>query len=369
MSIKLEKLLKKLTETPGPPGREHEIGQLIHETWKPLVDSMEQDRIGNIIANKFGTGPEPRRRIILAAHMDEISLMVKKIVAFPDEESGYGFLKVTNVGGIDLRHLLGQIVQIHSTGESASPLTGIIGALPGRMLSDYEQSQVFDFDDLVVDVGLSYKTLIKRVEVGDFITFRQPMRKLLNQRVAGKALDNRASLAAVSLCLENLQKQEHNWDVLAVATVQEETRYLGAFTSAYSLIPDAAVAVDVTFGRGPGVKDDESYELDAGPVLGIGPNYHPAINKALRDAAGHLEMNLHLEPSSSPGGTDAFGLQISREGIPTATLLIPLRNMHTTVESVALKDIERTGRLLATFISRLEDEFLNDLVDAVSNNA
>ncbi len=117
MSIKLEKLLKKLSETPGPPGREFEIGQLIKETWQPLVDSIEQDRVGNIVAKKMGIRPEPRRQMLLAAHMDEISLMVKQIVAFPDEESGYGFLKVTNVGGIDLRHLLGQIVQIHGKGD------------------------------------------------------------------------------------------------------------------------------------------------------------------------------------------------------------------------------------------------------------
>jgi endoglucanase len=148
---------------------------------------------------------------------------------------------------------------------------------------------------------------------------------------------------------------------VAVATVQEETRLLGAFTSAFDRRPDAAIAVDVTFGKGPGASDERTFELAKGPVIGLGPNFHPGMIDALKDAAKALEMTVHDEPQARPGGTDAFALQIAREGIPTGLISIPLRYMHTMVESIALVDVERTGRLLAEFVTRLDSDFLANI--------
>jgi endoglucanase len=187
------------------------------------------------------------------------------------------------------------------------------------------------------------------------------MRKLLNGRVTGKALDNRASLAAVSVCLKNLAERQHTWNVLSVATAQEETRLLGAFTSAYALQPDVAIAIDVTFGKGPGATDELTYEVGKGPTIALGPNFHPGVVECLKEAAKTLELKVHDEPQARPGGTDAYALQIARQGIPTGLVSIPLRYMHTMVESVAIADIRRTGRLLAEFVCRLDDEFLAGL--------
>jgi endoglucanase len=361
--MELFELLQSLSECAGPSGDEAAIAAVVRQAWQPFVDELEVDRIGSLVAVRRGQGDEGQRRprLLLAAHMDEIALMVKKIEEHPSGGNGYGFLRLTDVGGVDTRHLYGQLVTVHASRGDRPQLRGVLGSLPGAMLPESRRNNAFGFEDLVVDVGLPADRLRELVSVGDFITFYQPLRRLLNRRVAGKALDNRASVAAVAVCLEYLSHRRHHWDVVAVATAQEETSLLGAFTSAYAQAPDAAIALDVTFGKGPGANDSLSYSLDEGPVLGFGPNVHPGIFQGLRDAASALEMRVHTEPHGNHSGTDAYGLQIAREGIPTGLISIPLRYMHTMVESLALPDIERTGRLLGEFISRLGDDFLEGI--------
>ena len=126
--------------------------------------------------------------------------------------------------------------------------------------------------------------------------------------------------------------------------------------------------MDVTFGKGPGATDELTFELGKGPAIGIGPNFHPGMVDSLKKAAKTLEMKVHDEPQARPGGTDAYALQIARQGIPTGLVSIPLRNMHTMVESVALADIRRTGRLLGEFICLLGDDFLAQLAQGMMDN-
>jgi putative aminopeptidase FrvX len=360
------KLVKKLVETPGPSGYENRIAVIVKETWEPLVDEISIDRIGSLVAIKHGNGPEPRPRLLLAAHMDEIGLMVSQIVSYPDDD-GYGYLKVSRVGGIDIRHLYGQIVAVHGSQGDGEDLVGILGALPTSMLPEDRRSKAYGYDELVVDPGLPVSTLKAKVAVGDFITFRQPLRKLMNKWVSGKALDNRVSVAAVTICLDYLQTRQHAWDVVAVATAQEETGLLGAFTSGHGQAPDAAVAIDVTFGKGPGASDALTNSMGGGPTIGFGPNVHPGMYKGLKDAAGALELKCQDEPHARGSGTDAYGLQMAREGIPTGLVGIPLRYMHTVVETVDLKDVERSGRLLGEFVARLDENFIDGLAKAMTD--
>lgn len=369
----LFKLLQTLTQTAGPSGFEIEVATVVQEVWQPYVDEITIDRMGNLVAVKEGRldpagQPNERRpRLLLAAHMDELGLMVKQIVAHP-KEGGNGFLRLTNLGGVDTRQLYGQLVTVHGSVNGRHTLPGIIGALPPKMLPQERHNKPYRYEDLVVDVGLPAEELRQQVAVGDVISFDQPLRKLLGKRVAGKSLDNRASIAAVTVCLDYLSRRYHDWDVMAVATVQEETRLLGALTSGYTLMPDVAVALDVTFGKGPGVSDAVAYELGDGPTLGLGPNVHPGVFQALQEAAKALEMDVHTEPHARASGTDAFGLQIAREGIPTGLVSIPLRYMHTMVESIALTDVERAGRLVGEFIARLDAGFIDQLTKALDGN-
>lgn len=347
------KLLEQLTATPGPSGDEGAVASFVAELWRPYVNRLHVDRIGSLVAVKEGAGAEPRQRLLLAAHFDEIGLMVSQVI----EHNGWGFLRVTSVGGVDRRHLFGQTVVVHGQRE----LTGVLGALPDSMLPEDKRNKPHDWETLVVDVGLPAQTVRETVEIGDFITFRQPLRQLQHKLVSGKAFDNRASVAAVTVCLEYLQRRKHDWDVVAVATAQEETRLLGAYTSAYAEHPDAAVAIDVTFGKGAMLTESTAFDLGSGPVLDRGPNVHPGMFEALKKAAESLEMEVSTSFHTRGSGTDAFGLQVARDGVPTGLVSIPLRYMHTMVETVNTDDIERAGRLLGEFTARLDGTFIDDL--------
>ena len=342
-------LLKQLTEADGIAGYEEPIRELVRQTWRPFVDEMREDKLGSLIALRRGTGSDPRPKLMLAAHMDEIGLMVTGLEK--------GFLRITRVSGTDRRVLLGLEVIVHGRRD----LPGIVATRPPHVLPEAERKASVPWDKLFVDVGLPAEEVERLVTVGDLISIRRETVELKNRRVAGKAMDDRACVAAVTLALEQLAGVRHAWDVYAVATVQEETGLKGAMTSAYGVAPDLAVALDVTFGKHPGVPDVGAWPLGEGPTVGTGPNFHPGLVKRLKEVAEAHEIPYHVEPALDGGGTDAWAIQVTREGVPTALIAIPNRYMHQPVETVAAQDVERAGRLLAAFIGGLEADFLDKL--------
>jgi endoglucanase len=200
------------------------------------------------------------------------------------------------------------------------------------------------------------------VRVGDLVSFAQPPVELGGETLAGHSLDNRASVAALTVCLEELQRRPHVWDVWAVASSQEEVGTKGASGSAFELQPNLAIVVDVTFGKGPGASEWYAFPLGKGPTISMGPNIHPALYKAMKELAEKLEIPHAIEYAPTHTGTDGWATQVSAEGIPTLVLGIPLRYMHTAVEMVALKDIQRAGRLMAEFIASLGPDFMDKIV-------
>ena len=182
-------------------------------------------------------------------------------------------------------------------------------------------------------------------------------------------MDNRACVTALTLALETLRYRAHAWDFYAVATVQEEVGVKGAITSAYGVAPDLAVALDVTFATQHNDSDPGVFELGKGPTIGVGPNCHPQIVTRLNEAAAADEVPTTIEPLPGSSGTDAWGIQVAREGIPCGLISIPVRYMHQPVEVVELKDIERTGRLLAGFVARLESDYTPTWEDAAAADA
>jgi putative aminopeptidase FrvX len=181
------------------------------------------------------------------------------------------------------------------------------------------------------------------------------------ETLSGHSLDNRASVAALTVCLEELQSRPHVWDVWAVASSQEEVGTLGAAGSTFELNPTLALVVDVTFAKGPGASDWGTFPLGKGPTIAMGPNMHPALHKAMKELADKLEIPYALEYTPDHSGTDGWATQVAAEGIPTMVVGIPLRYMHTPVEVVALKDIQRAGRLLAEFIAGLGADFMEQI--------
>ncbi|CAG1008435.1 endoglucanase [Anaerolineales bacterium] len=370
-------LLKQLSQTSGISGHEAPIRSVILAEWGRYAAETRVDKLGNAIAIKSGTETHsertlseqseskrkskdakrpPTRRIMLASHMDEIGLMVAGI--------NRGFIRVTALGGVDPRVLLGQEVIVHGRKDlPGKDLPGVIASTPPHLLKAGERDKIIGLEKLWIDVGLSARQVTQRVEIGDLISMRRTAVELKNGLLAGKAFDNRASVAAVTVCLEQLQTLNHMWDVVAVATVQEETALLGATTAAFGLSPDAAIVIDTTYGTQSGTSADESFDVGGGPTIGIGPNMHPRMTQRMRDAAKRLELTAPLEPMAGNTGTDAWVVQVAGEGIPTGLLGIPIRSMHTPVETVSPRDVERAGRLLAEFIAGLDEEFYQSLTE------
>lgn len=341
--------LKTLVETHAPSGHEAPMRAVLREAWRDLVDEFDQDKLGSLIGIKRGKrtdGDAPARKIMLAAHMDEIALMVRAVVD--------GFILTHRIGGVDNRVLPAQPVMVHGR----QPLPGVVATVPPHLLSSDSRRKYPHEHELIIDVGLPAEEVAQLVRVGDLVTVDVPLTALQGKRIAAKAMDNRACVAAVTACLDALKNLHHTWDVYAVATVQEETGLRGATTAAFRIQPDIAVALDVTFGKQPGVDSDVSVDLGGGPALGIGPNMHTQLTEKLRETAKHYEIKLQEEIIPGNSGTDAWAIQVARQGIPTGLISIPIRNMHTPVETVDLRDIERSGRLLAHFIARLDADFL-----------
>ncbi|HXK43889.1 MAG TPA: M42 family metallopeptidase [Anaerolineae bacterium] len=338
-------LIQQLSAAIGPSGREAAVSDVLRALWEPWSDELRTDAMGNLIALQRGNGAEPRPALMSAAHMDEIALIVTGIEK--------GFLHVHRIGGMDRRVLLGLEVIVHGHED----LPGIIGTRPPHVLSADERGRIVPWEKLFVDVGLPHAEVVARVPIGAPISIQRPLIRLKNDLVAGKALDNRASVAVLTLALQLLRRREHAWDFYAVATVQEEVGAKGALTSAFGLDPTLAIALDVTFGKQADDSGGGTFPLDKGPTIGVGPNFHPQLVQRLRDVAKNEEIPTAIEPMPGHSGTDAWSIQTAREGIPCGLLGIPLRYMHQPVETLALRDVERTARLLAAFTASLEADY------------
>lgn len=353
--------LKSLISVAGVSGYETPVAGLIKEKWTPLVDELTQSKLGSIHGLKTGSlkrsirsaDKSPRPSVLIATHMDAIGLMVSRIVD--------GFLYIINIGGIDSRVLPGTPVTVHASGTNED-LYGVIVMPPANLLPDGEGGGVVALKYLMIDTGLTPNEVIKKVRVGDRVSFATEPVEMSGGYLSGHTLDNRASVAALTICLEELQSKKHSWDVWALASVQEETTFGGAYTSTFQIRPSIAIAVDMTFGKGTGSSGYQTFHLGKGVTLGIGPSIHPFLYKRFKEVAERIEIPVHDDLMPEYSSTDADAMQLIANGIPTMLVSIPQRYMHTAVELVAVKDIQRAGRLLAEFIASLEVDFIEKIV-------
>ncbi|MGZ7160162.1 MAG: M42 family metallopeptidase [Methanobacterium sp.] len=339
----MTKLLEKLSNAPGVSGFEEEIRKIITSELKGHVDKIEKDNMGNLIATK--NGKKNGKKIMLAAHMDEIGLMIR----FIDEE---GFVKFSKIGGINDQMLLNQEVIIHSEKES---VLGVIGAKPPHRMKAAEKKKVVDHESMFIDIGASSREDAEKVVgIGDPITIKHTFSNLKDNLVTGKAFDNRVGCYVL---IEAMKRVKTDSTIFGVGTVQEEVGLKGARTSAFKLNPDMAIALDVTIsGDHPGIKLEEApVKINKGPAIiltdasGRGIITHPTVKKLLIDTANLKEIPHQLEVGEG-GTTDATAIHLTREGIPTGVLSVPTRYIHTPVEVVSLDDIEYTIDLLVAAI-------------------
>ncbi|MBL8079731.1 MAG: M42 family metallopeptidase [Anaerolineales bacterium] len=346
--------LKSIISVPGLSGHEAPVATLIEQKWTPLVDRITRSKLGSLHALKTGSASVKQNRpsVMIATHMDAIGLMVTRIVD--------GFLYVTDIGGVDPRVLPGSPVTVHAS--NGEEMYGVVVMPPANLLPDGDPHGAVALKYLFVETGLTSSEVSKRVKVGDLVSFNTEPVEMSAGCVSGHSLDNRASVAALTICLEELQSKSHVWDVWALASVQEEVSYAGAYTSAFEISPTIAIAMDVTFGKGTGASDHTAFPLGKGVTLGVGASMHPFLHKRLKEVAERVEIPVVSEAMASYSSTDADAIQLTAEGIPTMVISIPLRYMHTPVEVIAVKDLQRAGRLLAEFISSLEEDFMTKIV-------
>ncbi|NWF64467.1 MAG: M42 family peptidase [Chloroflexi bacterium] len=347
--------LKSLISVSGLSGDEAPAAELIKKQWTPLVDEISQNNLASVLGLKRGALKKNSSRpsVLIATHMDAIGMIVTRIVD--------GFLYIASIGGIDSRVLPGTPVTVHASA-SKEELYGVIAMPPANLLPEGEGSGVVAMKYLFVDTGLPSGEISKRVRVGDRVSFGTEPAEMSGGTVSGHTLDNRASVAALTIALEELQSKSHLWDVWAVASSQEEVGGYGASTTAFQVRPTIAIAVDVTFGKGTGSSGYQTFAIGKGVTLGIGPSIHPFLYKRFKEVAERVEIPVFDDLMPEYSATDADDMQLQAEGIPTMVLSIPLRYMHTPVELVAIKDIQRAGRLLAEFVASLEADFIERIV-------
>ncbi len=339
----MEKTIRLLSDLRGISGFEYRISDEVIKMFKPYCDEIKNDALGNIIAIKKGkTG---NKKIMLEAHLDEIGLLVSDI----DEN---GFLSFVNIGGVDARILPSAEVIVHGKYD----IKGVIGAKPPHLQEAGEADKSIKIKDMSIDTGLDADEVRKNVIIGTPVTLCQSVGMLKNNNLSAKTLDDRAGIAAILEVFKNTNKI--NADLYASISVQEEVGLRGAKVSAFGIMPDVAIAIDVCHAITPD-NSKEAFEAGSGVVVTIGPNIHPQVSEKLLEISKKYEIKTNTEVCGGDTGTDAWAIQVAGSGIPTGLLSIPLKYMHTSVETMNLDDFSALVSLLEKFIKE-SDEFSED---------
>jgi endoglucanase len=322
--------------------------------WREAAGAFAQvstDLVGTPLARvapRQGFEDSPRRLLVMG-HIDEIGLIVTHI----DDQ---GYLWFRPVGGWDAQVLVGQRLVLDSEG---GPVTGVLGRKPVHLSREEDAKKVADLREMHIDIGArDGDDARKRVRIGDVAVIDGAPAELPNGRLTSRALDNRlGSYVALEAARLLAAAGGGEWELTAVAAVQEETTFGGSRTSAFALEPDAAIVVDVTHATdAPGidVKEAGKHELGSGPVLSRGTIINHALFDLLYKAAEDEKISFTVDASGRGTGTDADAVHLSRGGVPTALVSIPIRYMHSPVELVQLDDVEACARLIAAAAMRLE---------------
>lgn len=332
-------LLKELCTMDGISGFEKNIAKIMQREFRKTCDSVEVDNFGNVIGRK-GNG---KRKIMLAAHMDEVGLMVKHI-------NEKGFVSFVKIGGIDDRILLGKRVVIKS---KKGDVQGVIGSKPPHLQKKKEREKIIRHEELFIDIGAkNEKEAKKKIEVGDPIIFEPNFGKLTDDLLYGKAIDDRIGCYTLIKIMEKIPKNIKA-TIYAVGTAQEEVGLKGARVSAFKLNPDYAFAIDTTIaGDTPQIKETESsLKIGKGPAItiteagGRGVVTHPRLRELLIKTAKKYKIPYQIDVLEG-GMTDGAIIYLTREGIPTGVISIPTRYIHGPTGIFSMKDLNNSVRLL-----------------------
>ncbi len=344
----VREFLEKLCSIPTVSGFEHVGKDLMVEYFSKFTDSHEVDGIGSVIFKSNGTNG---KKIMLAGHVDEIGLMVTDIL-------DNGFLRFTQVGGINPPTLVAQEVTVYGTEE----IFGVIGVKPPHITTAEDLQTALKLDDLFIDTGFTKEQLAGRVQIGDVAVVRRDPIALAGNMLSARAFDDRAGVAVMLSVAENLKKMSHKSEIYYTATVQEEVGLRGAYTSSYRIAPDIGIVFDVGFAKSPEISLDRPLEIGKGPGIAIGGRFNQKLNKKLMAICDENGYPYQIEVNPGGSGTDTEAIQVNMDGVPCVLLSIPLRYMHTCIETLDTKEVEKIGRIVAVFINELDNCDLEEIL-------
>lgn len=337
--------LKEMVDAPSPSGYEQPAAAVWRRVASDVADTIVGDVLGNSIATR---NPKGSPRIMLAGHLDEIGFIVRYIT---DE----GFIHFGQIGGHDTTVVVGQRVVVHGAN---GPQPGVVGRKAIHLMSSEERKKSVETEDLWVDIGAKDKAdALKHVAVGDPITYAVGLERLSEDIVTSRAFDDKMGAVVVEETLRLLKGKSIKACVVGVATTQEEVGLRGSKTSAFGAECELGIAIDVGHSTDYPNSDKKKvgdFKLGSGPIITRGCNINPKVAKLLIETAEEKNIPYQVEGNPSATGTDANTMQMTRAGMATGLLSVPLRYMHTPNEVMSLSDWENTAKLLAAFIEKLE---------------
>ena len=334
----MRQALERLCTCTAPSGFESPAAAVAAELLRPLVDEVSIDRMGNVLGVRRSKTPGAPK-LLLDAHLDEIGLIVTGV-----ED---GFLRFRSIGGVDPRMLPGRELVVLTD----PPLRGLV-ACP----AEGDEDKSVPLNELYVDVGLSQKEAERAIPVGSPMVYRAGCFPLGEEQMCGKSMDDRACFVTLLRAAELLRDRELDVELHIMGSTREEVSGAGAVVGTWAVAPDFCVAVDVTHGKTPDGPADKTFALGGGPAIGVGPNMTRWMTERMIDKAREHSIPYQLEIMSGHTGTNGWEMQISREGVATSVLSLPLKYMHTPVETLSLADMEGVAQLLAAFTENLGKE-------------
>ncbi len=329
--------LREFSSLNAPSGCEAAAAEKAASLLGQFSQDVTIDHLGNVIAY-IPCGKENAKKVLLDAHLDEIGMV---ITGQQD-----GFLRFACVGGIDPRMLPAREVVIMAQ----QPIKGVVTCLPPHVQTAQQMSQSVPVDKMFIDAGLTGEQAQELVPVGTNAVFADSFCQLSNGVVSGKAMDDRACFTAILLALDTLNNESLEFDLFVMGSTQEEVGTRGATAGVFSIAPDYAVAIDVTHAHTPDADSDKTLKFKGGPAIGYGPSMNRKMSRAMTAIANDNNIPNQMEVMSGHTGTNGWPIYVSREGIPTSVLSIPIKYMHSPCETMAICDLENTAQLLAEFL-------------------
>lgn len=339
--MEIKEILKKLTSETGVSGDEFPASRVAAELLKQYTDDVTIDEFGDVVGFIKSDNPDAKT-LMLDAHIDRVGM----IVTYIDKD---GFLNVNSSGGADEKTMLAQSVTVHGKKD----IPGVVCTLPPHVAK--EKGEAPEITDIRIDVGMSKEQAEQVISLGDLITVNSCFRELQDNIVSTPGLDDRSGVCVLLAAVDKLGGKKPAYNVAVCFTVGEEVGGSGARHAAFRIQPDEAIAADVSFGRTPDSKTCDTVPLGSGAMIGFSPTLNKDMSNRLKSIAAEKKIPFTVEVMSRTTGTNADPIGISGKGVKCATVSFPIRYMHTSIETMDIRDIDAAAELICEYMRCAND--------------